>query len=254
MTWTWIAPLSRYDLKLIGRDRFLLLMFGFNFIMAALLRWLLPWAHQTLSSKGLLPSNSLPFSLADCYPLLMAYFSFFEGAVIAGIIFGFMLLDEKDETTLQALLVTPVPIQHYLLYRIGLSYLAALAFIWVMYLGIGLVPLAPGPLLLLSLGGALTAPLVLLFFALAAENKVQGFAMSKFTGIAGWVILFGWFVPEPWQWLLGVFPPFWISQAYWLYLVQSPHWWLCLLPGFGLQLLLTVGLLWCFQQQVYQNS
>lgn len=251
---TWIASLSRHDLKLIGRDRFLLLMFAFNLIMAGLLRWLLPWADQTLASKGLMPSTTLPLTLADCYPLLLAYFSFFEGAVIAGIIFGFMLLDEKDEATLPALLVTPVPIQRYLLYRIGLSMLAALAFIWVMYLGIGLVPLAPGPLLLLSLGGALSAPLVLLFFALAAENKVQGFALSKFTGVAGWVILLGWFVPAPWQWLLGVFPPFWISKAYWLYLLQAPFWWLCLLPGFGLQLLLLRVLLQRFEQQVYQNS
>lgn len=48
--------------------------------------------------------------------------------------------------------------------------------------------------------------------------------------------MLGWFVPEPYQWLLGLFPPFWISKAYWMALEGRGWWWVALLAGVVLQL------------------
>jgi len=109
-----------------------------------------------------------------------------------------------------------------------------------------------GHLLLIAAGAALAGPIASLFYAIFAENKVQGFAMAKFVGIAGWVILVGWFVAEPWQWLFGLFPPFLISKAYWMVLDGDGLWWVSLLAGIVLQAGLIALLIRRFTRVAYR--
>jgi len=236
MQMTQLAPtLGRNDVKLIGRDRFLIFMFAFAVIIAVVLRFSLPPLDRYLAETGVLPNATIALRLADFYPMLVAFFALFEGALLVGSVFGFMLLDEKDDHTITAMLVTPVSLEQYLLYRVGLPVVLAFFIVLSMVLFIGQALLPLGHLVLLAAGAALTAPIVALFFATFAENKVQGFALSKFGGIAGWFILGGWFVPEPWQWLFGLFPPFWVSKAYWMALEGRALWWVVLLVGVVLQ-------------------
>jgi fluoroquinolone transport system permease protein len=80
-------------------------------------------------------------------------------------------------------------------------------------------------------GAAFTASVVTLAFATLAQNRIQGFALLKFVGVGGFIVGGAWFAPEPWQYLIGVFPPYWISKSYWLALEGSSYWWAALLPG-----------------------
>jgi fluoroquinolone transport system permease protein len=109
-----------------------------------------------------------------------------------------------------------------------------------------------GQLLLIAAGAALTAPIGSLFYVILAENKVQGFALAKFVGIVGWLILLGWFVPEPWQWLFGLFPPFLISKAYWMAFEGRAWWWVALLAGVVLQAGVIAVLVQRFHRVVYR--
>ena len=72
------------------------------------------------------------------------------------------------------------------------------------------------PLIGLCALAGLGAPLFMLFLAATASDKVQGFAMAKFIGLGGLLILVGWFLPSPLDWLPGVFPPYLVAKAYWL--------------------------------------
>jgi len=241
---TAIRNLTRNDAKLIGRDSFLLAMLAYAIGLAIVLRLAVPWLNDNLE---------IPFDLAALYPMLVAFLGVFLGSMFAGLIIGFVLLDEKDDHTLKAMLVTPLPITTYIVYRVGvpmiLAFFIIVAQVLIMDLP-GTLP-AAGPLLLIALGAALTAPTTSLFFATFAENKVQGFALAKFTGIAGMLIAGSWFVPEPLQWLFGLFPPWWASKAYWLALDGSNLWIVALLFGIVLQ----AGLIWLlvrrFRQIVY---
>lgn len=247
-----VSKLGRNDVKLIGRDSFLLFMFAFALIIAVVLRFGLPWMSTYLAETGVLPSETFGIvSLSDLYPMVVAYMAIYTGSLLVGTIFGFVLLDEKDDNTIIAMLVTPVPLNQYVLYRVGLPALLAFLIIvaMVLFINQALVPL--WQLLLLAAGGSLTAPLISLFFATFAENKVQGFAYSKFGGISGWAFLIGWFVPEPWQWLIGLFPPFWIGKAYWLALEGNGLWGLALIIGIVSQLGLIVVLARQFNKAVY---
>lgn len=244
--------LGRNDLKIIARDRFMLGMLGFVVYIGVALRYLLPWLNTYLAEKQIMPGKSITMTLADTYPLWIGYFAIFQGALMAGVIFGFLLLDEKDQGTIQAMLVTPVPLTNYLVYRITVPAIIGFFIVIALVYGIGQALLPWWQLLPLAAGASLTASIGTLFFPAVAENKVQGFAMTKFTGIIGWVILGGWFVSEPWQWLLGLFPPFWVCKAYWMALEGRSLWWLALLVGIITQLAVIYVLVRHFQHKAYR--
>ncbi len=245
---------GRNDVKLISRDHFLVIMFGFVLLIALVLRFGLPWLNGYLADRGILPGGNVLRSLEDFYPLILAFMVVFQGPLIAGAIFGFSLLDEKDDRTIQAMLVAPVPFGRYVAYRVAvptvISFVIVVLEMWL----IGQALASAWQLVLIAAGASLTGPIAALFYAVAAENKVQGFAIAKFVGLSGWVILIGWFIAEPWQWLCGLFPPFLISKAYWMALQANAWWPAVLLLGIVLQSLMLVWLVRQFQRVAYQGA
>ncbi len=73
------------------------------------------------------------------------------------------------------------------------------------------------PLIKLCALAGLGAPLFMLFLAATASDKVQGFAIAKFIGLRGLLILVGCFLPSLLEWLPALFPPpYLVAKAYWL--------------------------------------
>lgn len=248
-----IGRLGRNDIKLIGRDSFMVFMFAFAIIIAAVGRFGFPWMSDYMIEKGVLNDTTFISSLTEIYPMMMAYLALFTGALLVGTIFGFMLLDEKDDNTIKAMLVTPVSMNQYLVYRVGMPVVIAYVVVMFQFLFINVAQVELWQIMMLAAGASLTAPIGSLFFATFAANKVQGFAFTKFTGVAGWTIMLGWFVPMPFQLLLGVFPPFWISKAYWMILEGNNLWIGALAIGIVLQLGLIYALMRRFNKVAYQS-
>lgn len=226
-----VSKLAAKDAKLFGRESFVVALLCFGLLIAVVVRYLLPWANTALAEQGFMPSEVAPISLSDVYPMIVTFMGLFNGALLAGVACGFLLIDEKEQLTLKAMRVTPVPMKRYVLYKITVSAVIA-AFILpfeMLIMNQALLPL--WQLIVFSIGAALLAPIATLYFGIVAENKVQGFAMSKFISIAGWVIMIGWFIPQPWQWLFALFPPFLIHKAYWMALEGNSYCWLVLIAG-----------------------
>lgn len=212
------------DQKLIFRDSFLIFMTIAGILIALICRYLLPWADQVLMAKSLMPSDTIPFALHETYPMLITFMALYNGTLMSGMMAGFLLLDEKDENTLQAISVTPVPFYYYTNYRFTLAAVFSFALSVAMLYIINIALLGFWQILLFSAAASLMSVMSALFLVIFSQNKVQGFAMGKFTSLAGWVILAGWFIPEPWQWLLGIFPPFLVHKAYWMALEEQQFW------------------------------
>jgi fluoroquinolone transport system permease protein len=62
---------------------------------------------------------------------------------------------------------------------------------------------------------ALSAPLLSLVLALAAPNKVAGFAVVKVLNTVNLLPIIAYFVPRPVQFAAGVFPTYWPMRALW---------------------------------------
>jgi fluoroquinolone transport system permease protein len=132
-----------------------------------------------------------------------------------GTVFGFLLIEEKDENTLVALQVTPLPMRGFLLYRMGIAFVLSFVVVLISLPLTGLVSLS-WPLVLVTLATAPIAPLIAILYATFAENKVQGFGFLKAIGTLNIIPIAAYFVALPWQYLIGVVYPFyWPVKAFW---------------------------------------
>ena len=149
------------DGKSLFRDGLLRLMLAYPFILGLTTRICVPVAAARLAAF-------------DCD--LSAYFVLLDSGVIAlqvslivGVGVGFLILDEKDDRTLLALQVTPMPYAGYFLYRLGLPMVFCC-------LGSGLNAVLLSNFLPVPPLAGLALPAYALFIASLAQNKVQGVA------------------------------------------------------------------------------
>lgn len=241
-----IAKLGKSDIKLIRRDRFLISMFFLLIYLVCVIRFGLPALNEFIEQQD------FSFTLREHYPMIIALATWLTGPSLIGIITAFLLLDEREDHTIHAMLVTPISLTSYVTYRVGQCALLSLLVTPLMVYAIGIEVPSWHQALPLSIGAALTGPIYALFFATIAENKVQALAIMKFANFGAFAILFGWFVAEPVQWLFGIFPPFLISKAYWMALEGNPLWWIALIPGILGQLALTALLARSFDRVAHR--
>jgi fluoroquinolone transport system permease protein len=175
-------------------------------VLGLLLRWLAPVAETWLAHR-------FEFELGPYLPLV-GCFLLLAAPVMVGVVVGFLMLDERDEGALTALLVTPLTVGQYLLYRIGMPLLASTAMGLLIFpmVNFGAVPW--GPVVPVVVVAALEAPLFALFLASFAENKVQGFALAKGLGVLLLAPAAIFFLEVPWQYLAGIAPTYWPVKAF----------------------------------------
>lgn len=215
-SWNWVQRFVRNDTRLILRDRMLATLLLVVFLMGLGLRYALPAIDRSLADGGVMPSERVAFRFSDIFPIFVAFVAYWQSALLPGTVFGFLLLDEKEDDTLTVLRVTPTPLTRYVTYRVALPMILAFAFALVLPSMMGHCPPPAALHLPLALVASLTAPSTALLLAVYAENKVQGLAFTKFGGVAGLTIIVGYFIPGNWQWLAGAFPPFLVAKAYWM--------------------------------------
>lgn len=229
------AKLARNDFKLIGRDSFLVGMFGYIVFLGLMSRILIPRLRGFLLNNG-------GFDLEPYYPLLVSWIAVMVGVVLAGTFVGFLLIDERDERTMQAILVTPLPLSRYLAYRVGFTAVLAVPIIVGQYLLINLALFPLWKVTLIAVAGAPAAATMTLVLPIFSPDKVQAFALLKIVSISTLLPLAAYFVDVPWQYLAGVYPPYWLIKAYWVAHAGGPEWWVYLVIGS----VSTTLLLWWF--------
>jgi fluoroquinolone transport system permease protein len=176
----------------------------------------------------------LPFVLALAYRLIGRFdlgpyqaliaSSFVTAAPgMAGMVAGFLLLDERDEGVLTAIAVTPVPPPTFMLYRISAPLLLGAVMTIVSYPLMGLAPLRLVDLVAVAAVASLLAPATALFLAVFAANKVSGFAMVKILNTVNIAPVAAWFIAPPWQWMAGVVPAYWPMKMVWLASAGEPY-------------------------------
>lgn len=230
------------DLRNVRRDDLLLWIGVAPFLLALLFRFAVP------PLAGLL-GRELGFDLAPYHGLLMSFFLLMAPSMI-GWVTGFLLLDERDGGVLTALLVTPMPLASYLLYRISVPLVVGFAVTVACYPLAGLAPLPFADLLALSLVASLTGPGMALFLAAFAENKVAGFALVKVVNTITMIPIAAYFVRPPWQLAAGLVPTYWPMKMVWL-ATEGRGYLLHGLAGLGVYAAAIVLLLRRFQTKVH---
>ena len=156
------------------------------------------------------------FDLVPYYPLLMSFLPLIAAGMI-GTVVGFLLLDQRDDQTLTALLVTPLSLPDYLSYRLSGLMLLSVVFGALMVPLAGLSETTALQVVVTAVTAAPLAPIYALFLGTFAANKVQGFALAKAVGVVMVPCILSYFVTGPWQSAFGFVPHYWPLKVFWLF-------------------------------------
>lgn len=168
--------LIRSDWKLIGRDPMLVMSFVAPILITIVAVFGVP-------QFSVLSTQWFNFPLDEYLPFINLFFLPLT-AMLFGMIYGFILLDERDEGLIAYLSITPIGKSGYLSVRMLMPVVYSFVFSMFFLYVTGLyeqMNLAQN--LVLSLIMASEAPMILLFLAAFAGNKVEGIALSKGFGI-----------------------------------------------------------------------
>lgn len=237
---TGLGPL---DARSIGRDALLRWMLALPLLIVVPMWLVLP---PLLVRIGALFGVALP----SLYPSIASAALLLITPMLYGLVIGFLLLDQRDDQTLSALQITPLPVGHYLAYRLVAPTVLSYGMTVAAVLLAGLPNLHLLGLLLAGMVAALHTPLLALGLACFAANKVQGLALMKAGSVLLLAPLIGLLLKSNWRYLFGILPTYWPATLYWQFQVGDRLAWGGLVFALGYQLLLLAILLRCFRSVV----
>lgn len=96
------------------------------------------------------------------------------------------------------------------------------------------------------------APMLALYLASHAQNKVQGFALMKLSGIVLFAPIAAYFVDSGWEYAFGVVPTYWPMKVYWMLEAGEPGVWSFLVVGVAYQSVVTAWFVRRFNRTMYR--
>lgn len=217
------AALLRKDARVVYRDSLLVFLPFYAVVLAVAMRFGAPY----------FPVPNLGLYLAPSVVLF--------GTIMLGTVLGFTLIEEREQGTWLLLRVLPLRRRSLFIYLAGLSTvlsaLTSLIAVWVYG-----YPIVDGwAFASMLLAGSLLAPVVMLSLGSLASNKIEGLAVSKILSAVLMLPALVFFVPMPWQLVLGWLPAYWIYLGLLAAYAPDPaalselYW-----PGYPVWLLFTV--------------
>ena len=200
------AKILTFDFRLIRKDPMLLMITFVPVIFWLLLEFAFPLLASFLLNKWGI----------EITPYFRQVFVFFLPIIplLFGMVYGFILLDERDEGIIAAISVTPYGKTGYLqtrmLFPVIYSFCAMVIFNYALH---NPLQLQPAKLLLIAALLSADAPIILLFLGAYAKNKIEGMAITKLFNLLMVAIIIDFIVPPPYNWIGGISPFFWVERA-----------------------------------------
>lgn len=204
-----LKTVIKAELRNISRDRMYLFFGVYPIILGVAGYFLIPYLKDTVA-----PGNLLPEIVAM---LLILMTGFIFGALSA-----FTLLDDKDDSVLMSLKVTPISVKAYVMVKLIVSFIFGFIATLVIILATGFLPDSSfWVILMISFVGAMQAPGIALIVNSFSDNKVEGFVIMKMSALILAFPVIAFFV-QSWQEVFLVFAPgFWSARMIQMELITS---------------------------------
>jgi len=235
-----LVSLIGSDVRNVARDPLLAYLPLIPFLLLLGLRLAIPWLTGLLA-----PSFAL-----EPYYVFIVGFLLLMTPLLVGMVAGFILLDERDDNILAAISVTPMSKAGFLLYRLTAPTVLSFLLGILLAAAIGLVPLRLLRLIPLALLASLEAPMLALFMAAFAGNKVEGLVLAKGSGLMFLAPLVLVFLPAGWHLAAGVLPTYWVTRCFLAIYEPGYGYWISLAAGAGVHELLLLVLLRRFTRRM----
>ncbi len=213
--------LLRYEAKTIFRDPMNLYMCFFPIIVLLLSSFAFPLIFESIDpEKG----TTLKITMLLLIIIILSFGSFFLAAMTT-----FLLLDHKDEYTLNSIAVTPLGASGYIKFKMTYVYIMTVISTTIVLVGTKLLAgkhyVIGGVSLFDNIGimhiisfaivSSLFVPTLALFQGAFAKNKVEGFAFIKGMGMIALLpaILILEAFQDGLQFIIGIIPGFWAIKG-----------------------------------------
>jgi fluoroquinolone transport system permease protein len=214
-----IATFGRNDLRTVRRDSLLVTVMLGPFLYAAAL-WFLPALTGYVARQ-------YAFDLVPYHSAIISAFCVLGPPLLLGAVLALQLLYERDQNTLAALRVTPVPPATYPAYRAGIT-IALTTFSVLASLAVsGQVDARTFALSVpIALMSGLLAPVLGFVMSSLGRNKIEGLAVMRVIGMAVFTVpMIPFFILDsPWQLAFGVLPAYWPVRAFWSAFDGGSYW------------------------------
>jgi fluoroquinolone transport system permease protein len=232
------------DLKNIHRDSYFPFLLSIPLLLGILFRWLIPYLAQLLKNCN--------FDLSPYYPLIVSYFFVLMIPCIIGFMNGFIWIDERDDHTLNALLVTPLPLDQYLAYKALVCMVSSFVLTVIAIPLSGLSGASFINIAVVALLSSFTAPLFAIILFVFSKNKVEAFAVAKYMYVLYLVPIAAFFIHSSWDMAFGLIPTYWLLKVFWL-IEENISVWSYFSVGFVYNFLLLIVLLNYYKKIAYKS-
>ncbi len=192
------------QIKRVGRDKIFIVLTVYPLVLAIIGKYIIPVIQQ-----GTLTST---FNLVDHYHTLLVLFVVMN-PFLYGDILGLMLIDEREDNTLYAIRVLPIKMQHYIIAKCFMFFIASIISGMVITWLVDLYYIPFGASFLINFTASLGVFFTMILINLFASNKVEGFAVLKISNVLLLISIIGLYVKEPINYIFGIIPAFWPSMA-----------------------------------------
>ncbi len=189
------------DFKLVFRDKSLRFFFIFPILNLFVIRYGLPFVMETFE----ILRNYVPI-------ILMA--TTMQGSLIFGFIYSMILIDEKDTRVARIYGILPVSKFWFVIFRLIAPFIFSTLATFLLLLIQPFYRFSIIPNLIYSSLTGLIAPMMVLFVAIMAKNKIEGMTWQKLFNIPVSLPLLAFFVPPSYFILFVIFPTHWAYQGF----------------------------------------
>ena len=173
--------------------------------------------------------------LRDYIPVILM-FATMQSAVAFGFIYSMVLVDEKDTNVAKVYGILPVSKIWFVVFRLIPPFVLAALATFLLLLVEPFYNLPVFSNLVYSALAALVAPLMILFVAIFAANKIEAMTWQKLFNIPLYLPILAFFVPASFAFVLAIFPTFWTYQGF-NFLIEGGNFWAYMLIGFAQNIL-----------------
>ncbi len=137
-----------------------------------------------------------------------------QNSLIFGFIYSMVLIDEKDTSVAKVYGILPVSKFWFVIFRLIAPFLYSTIATFLMLFAEPFYEITLISNFIYSTLAGLVAPMMILFVAITAKNKIEGMTWQKLFNIPISLPLLAFFVPVSVSFLFAIFPTFWAYQGF----------------------------------------
>ncbi len=214
------------DFRLVFRDNSLKVFIVLPLLILVVIRYAVPYV------AGI-------YNVVQDYINVILMLATMQSSTAFGFVYSMVLVDEKDTSVAKVYGILPVSKFWFVVFRLIPPFLLATLSTFLLLRVEPFYGLPVVSSLVYSTLAGLIAPLMILFVATTANNKIEAMTWQKLFNLPLFLPVLAFFVPASYSLVFAIFPTFWAYQGF-NFLIKGGNFWLYVLIGFAHSILLLV--------------